>query len=227
MPADYGREEWLRVHYHEKGQTQAEMADACGVSPRTIREWMDRHDVDTREIEGENHPLYGGERDEDVKRQIVETLRGRDVSAETKQRMSEAHHGSELPDSVREKIAVALSDRPKPPTTREKMSASRRGADNPNWKGGNSEHYGPGWNPAKRVARARDECCRNCGADEDEAYLEVHHVIPVREFANAPDADLRDAHDLSNLVLLCRGCRCEVHYGDLEFDTEIRHPAER
>lgn len=189
MPADYRREEWLHEHHHEKGQTQAEMADTCGVSPRTIRGWMGRHDVETRTLEGEDHPMYGEERDESVKQRISKTLEDRDVSAETKQRMSEAHLGAELPDSIREKISEALSDRPKPPTTREKMSESRQGADNPNWKDGNSEHYGPGWNPAKRAARSRDERCRNCGADEDEADPEVHHIIPVREFANAADVE--------------------------------------
>lgn len=227
MREDYRRKEWLYERYHVEGQTQAEMADACGVSPRTIREWMNRHDVETRDIEGEYHPLYGEERDETVKRQIAETLEDRDVSAETKQRMSEAHLGTELPDSVREKISEALSDRPKTPTTRKKMSESRLGADNPNWKGGDGDHYGPGWKPAKRAARERDEVCQNCGADEGDTELEVHHIIPVREFSQASNVDQCEAHDLSNLVLLCRGCHCEVHYGDLEFDTEIRHPAER
>jgi transcriptional regulator with XRE-family HTH domain len=136
MPPRYQREEWLHEQYHERGKTQKELADACDVSPRTIREWMNRHDIETRTLEGENHPLYGKERDEAVKERISETMEGRDPSEETRRRMSETQTGTELPDERKRKIAEALRDREKSEETRRRMSESRLGSDNPHWKGG-------------------------------------------------------------------------------------------
>jgi transposase-like protein len=111
MGPRYRREGWLFEHYHEKGWTQQEMADACDVSPRTIRDWMKRHDIETRNLEGENHPLYGKERDEAVKEQISATMEGREFSETTRQKMAEAHQGQGIPTDIKEKISNALSGR--------------------------------------------------------------------------------------------------------------------
>ncbi|WP_336133552.1 NUMOD3 domain-containing DNA-binding protein [Natronomonas amylolytica] len=227
MPPRYRRAEWLYEQYHEQGRTQQEMADACNVSPRTIREWMTRHDIETRDVEGENHPLYGKERDESVKQRISETMEGQKTPEETRRKMSQAHAGRELPESTKERIAEALEGRKKPAETRRRMSESRTGKDNPNWEGGHSRSYGPGWIAAREDVRQRDGGCQNCGVNETERPLEVHHIIPVREFQNADSVPLEEAHDMRNLVLLCRDCHLEVHHGTLSFTTEISHPADR
>jgi predicted HNH restriction endonuclease len=53
--------------------------------------------------------------------------------------------------------------------------------------------------------------------DEFGRSLEVHHLTPVREFD-----DPLDAHDLSNLVTLCRPCHKELE--NMPLDT--RHLGE-
>jgi 5-methylcytosine-specific restriction endonuclease McrA len=227
MSPRYRREEWLREQYHEQGRTQQEMADACDVSPRTVREWMNRHDIETRDIEGENHPLYGKERDEDVKERISETMEGRKLDEATRRRMSETQAGTELSDERKRKISEALRDREKSEETRQRMSDSRLGADNPHWKGGHSRNYGPGWSAARDAVRERDEVCQNCEADDSNAILEVHHIIPVREFQQSDQCPTEEAHDERNLVLLCQDCHIKVHHGTLSFTTEISHPADR
>ncbi|MFB6164499.1 MAG: HNH endonuclease [Haloarculaceae archaeon] len=215
------------MKYHDEGLTQREIGEECGVSPRTIRGYMKEFDIETRDVEGENHGLYGEERDEEVKAQIAESLDGRDFSAASRDQMAESHMGSKIPASVRNQISESLSGIERSPETREKMSESRTGEANPNWRGGGSIRYGPGWKPAREKVRKRDEVCRQCGHDGSERELHVHHIIPVREFREAENAALRDAHDLSNLVLLCYSCHYDAEYDRINFESGIDHPASR
>jgi 5-methylcytosine-specific restriction endonuclease McrA len=86
------------------------------------------------------------------------------------------------------------------------MSEATAGAENPNWKGGYSPRYGSGWAVARKRALDRDQVCQHCGHDGSDDRLEVHHIIPVREFREASKANLSDAHQLDNLVVLCQRC---------------------
>lgn len=215
---------WLAIKYHGEGWTQREIADECGVSPRCIREYMNEFDIETRAVEGENHGLFGQERDEEVKEAISDALRGREFDDEARQRMAAAHTGREIPEQVRERIADSLTGREKPPETRAKMSQSRRGVDNHAWRGGHVYRYGPGWTAAREAARDRDEVCRQCGHDGSERTLDVHHIVPVRHFRDAEDASLEAAHDLSNLVLLCRACHAAAEHGRIGFESGIADP---
>lgn len=218
---------WLEHKYHGEGWTQREIGEECGVSPRTIRKWMARRGVDTREVKGENHGLYGRERSDEVKERIADALRGREFSEEARRRMADAKQGKEIPDEIRERIAESLSGMTRPESTRRKMSEARAGEGNPQWKGGGSVRYGPGWSAAREWVRERDEVCQHCGHDGSEDRLEVHHIVPMRAFHDVEEASLRTAHDESNLVLLCRPCHVRAEWGDIEFESGIDPPTER
>lgn len=209
---------WLERKYWDEGLTQREIAAECGVSPRTIRTYMNEFGIPTRDVEGENHPLYGRSRADEVREKIPETLDGRDLSRETRERIADAHEGSQLPSEVREKISESLRGRSKSDATREKMSESTSGERNPNWRGGYSRRYGSGWSVAGERARERDEVCQHCGHDGSNDRLEVHHIIPVRRFRAAPDVPLEAAHSLENLVVLCRRCHRRADHGLLDID---------
>jgi predicted HNH restriction endonuclease len=56
-----------------------------------------------------------------------------------------------------------------------------------------------------------NEICQSCGSEGDELWLEVHHIIPVREFEIPEEANTMD-----NLILLCRGCHVEIENGRME-----------
>lgn len=80
------------------------------------------------------------------------------------------------------------------------------GEENSNWRGGYEPYYGRNWHEQRRAARRRDgyECvaCRMTESDHVSKYgwgLEVHHIVPVREF-EVPE----DANTLDNLITLCR-----------------------
>ncbi|WP_442928671.1 HNH endonuclease, partial [Natronomonas sp.] len=54
--------------------------------------------------------------------------------------------------------------------------------------------------------------------------LEVHHIIPVRQFREADDADISDAHALSNLVTLCKRCHPRADHDKLGLEPGIEPP---
>lgn len=90
--------------------------------------------------------------------------------------------------------------------------------DNPNWAGGviADEHYGEGWPSARNAALARDGFrCRRCGRSREEfgRNPDIHHIEPVRTFD-----DHSDAHDLENLVSLCRACHLSVERGGVNLE---------
>lgn len=203
---------------------EKQMAEECGVSPTTIRTWMKRNGVDTRDLVGENHPLHGEERDEAVRERISNTLEGREFSEETRTRMSESRTGRTLDDEHRANISESLTGITRSEQTRERTSEATAGEANPNWRGGYSRRYGSGWMPTRENALQRDGNCQNCRHDGSEHRLEVHHIIPVAEFRESEGADLSDAHDLRNLVTLCRQCHPRADHGGLEFTSGIEPP---
>jgi hypothetical protein len=215
---------WLEEKYWEEGWTQAEIAGECEVSPRCIRKWMYEHDVERRELVGENHPQYGSERSAETREKISETLEGREFSEETIERFREARRNAEIPEETREKIAESLAGLERPEETRKKMSEAQSGEGNPRWRGGVSDSYGPGWNRAREQVRKRDERCRNCDHGGSERRLEVHHIVPVRLFDQAEDRNLSEVHALGNLVLLCRQCHLKAENGEIEFESTLEPP---
>jgi 5-methylcytosine-specific restriction endonuclease McrA len=215
---------WLAITYHDEGLTQREIAAECGVSPRCIRSYMDEYGIETRDVEGENHGLYGEKRDEDVKEAISESLAGREFSEETIRKRAEARRGESLPAEVRQKIADSLEGTTKSEATRRRMSESTAGEQNPNWRGGYSRRYGAGWSVARETVHERDVVCQHCGADGTTRRLEVHHIVPVRRFRLANSAAISEAHALGNLVLLCHRCHPKADHGLISFDSTLKDP---
>ncbi|MFB6178704.1 MAG: NUMOD3 domain-containing DNA-binding protein [Halorientalis sp.] len=212
---------WLEIKYHDEGWTQQEIADECGVSPRTIRTYMTEFDIETRDVEGENHGLYGESRDEETKEKISETLEGRTFDEETIEKRAETRRGQRLSAETRRKISEALSGHTHSEETRRKMSESTSGAQNPNWRGGYSNRYGHGWSIAREKVHDRDQVCQHCGHDGSTRQLQVHHIVPVRLFRNASDRELSDAHQLHNLVLLCNKCHPKADHGVITFESRF------
>jgi len=218
---------WLEIKYWDEELTQREIGEECDVSASTIRKQMKQLGIPTRDMAGENHPLHGQERTEETKQKISVTLSGRSMSQETRDRMAEAHTDQRIPAEVRSKIADSLTGVARSSETRRKMSQSTAGEQNPNWKGGCIDRYGPGWSPARDRVREREDVCQHCDHDGSVRRLEVHHIVPVRVFRNTDDLSLADAHDERNLVLLCRRCHVRAEHDlipiqpDDEFRAEI------
>lgn len=221
MERPYREPEWLRARYHGDGLTQREIGERCGVHERTIGKWMTRLGIETREFAGENHGVYGTERDADTKRKISETMQGREFSEETRRRISEGQRGRELPETVREKISDSLTGIRKSDETRIMMSRSTAGSQNPNYRDGtfSEKWYGPLWTVIRETIRARDEVCQHCGEDGSETGLDVHHIVPVRHFMRAEGVQIEEAHQEANLVLRCKHCHGKADHGLINVGT--------
>lgn len=89
--------------------------------------------------------------------------------------------------------------------------------NNPNWRGGYNNNYGPNWDEQRRKARERDGYrCRMCGTLQNELRreLDVHHIVSFYEFGYIPNENdhyLR-ANRLNNLVSLCPECHGRANF---------------
>lgn len=87
------------------------------------------------------------------------------------------------------------------------------------WKGGYEPYYGPNWREQARQARERDgQCCQSCGKYPRKHSLEVHHIVPFRDFPS-----WREANDLSNLVTLCKSCHSKDGGRGFAFRLSFAH----
>lgn len=89
-----------------------------------------------------------------------------------------------------------------------------------NWKGGKLPYYGPSWHAQKKRARKRDKYrCQECGITQKSLgrALDVHHIIPFREFGYVIGENSLDwvANCLSNLISLCPSCHKQVEHRGL------------
>ena len=88
-----------------------------------------------------------------------------------------------------------------------------RGENHHNWRGGSENYYGPNWNYQKRKTRARDNnTCQVCGIRKDDLKkeLDVHHIIPFRNFGLD---NYIEANNLNNLISLCHICHARITNG--------------
>jgi hypothetical protein len=108
------------------------------------------------------------------------------------------------------------------------LSTEFTGDGHPNWKGGDTGNYGPGWNRVRRNALERDDYeCVVCGATKADIGRnpDVHHIVPVRVFAATDGYEKTDAHELENVVSLCLPCHRKADFGHISRESlrdEIR-----
>ena len=94
------------------------------------------------------------------------------------------------------------------------------GVNNPSWRGGHPNYYGPNWRPLRRLARILDNnTCQRCSVTKKELKreLDVHHIKPVSSFKIKNDANY-----LENLVSLCHECHMIVEWNGVDFQLPNR-----
>ena len=102
------------------------------------------------------------------------------------------------------------------------LSAAFTGSGHPNWKGGGNESYGTGWQSVRTQALERDgHACIRCSRTKQELGRnpDVHHIVPVRSFAESEDHERADAHYLENVASLCIACHRKADFGKISKET--------
>jgi len=98
------------------------------------------------------------------------------------------------------------------------LSETFAGTGHPNWQGGDGLNYGRGWSRIREAALERDGYeCVVCSKSRAEIghNPDVHHIVPVRQFIEADGRERADAHQLENVVSLCRPCHRKAEAGDI------------
>lgn len=234
----YRNEEWLREQYIKKGRKVQDIADECDVDYSTIYNWINEFDFEKREQQGVGrYTQKDWLREKYVQdrlstRDISELC---DASRETIRRWLDEHgikkrtgseaievqwenaeqrrqQASDLLQNLRES-GVAIPPHEERGTWEDEdyleMLRYRTGEDNPNWRGGYDGSYAShtGWRRIREDVLERDGY--ECQVCESEGDLDVHHIIPVREF-DTP----KKAHYPENLVSLCKSCHPKVESGE-------------
>lgn len=93
------------------------------------------------------------------------------------------------------------------------MSENRRGEDHHQWLEGERKYTGKWWSVRREVLERDGFQCQSCGktADQMGRNPDVHHIVPIREFE-----DPQEAHQLDNLIALCRPCHRNEEAGIID-----------
>jgi len=204
-------ESTLREAYNRLGN-QKEVASEMDAHPGTINRWMKKHGIETKK----RHPgrdIYDAEKmrqyyeEEKSVRGVAERLQGNPSQGAVIKWLDK--HGVETSHDHATRGERVLVECDNSGSEKEVYESTIRGNS---WycslkcmgEGYEKERtperpYRGGWGSAREEARSRDnEECQVCGS---QSNLHVHHIIRVVEFKSH-----KEAHDLDNLVTVCRSC---------------------
>jgi len=139
---------------------------------------------------------------EEHRRKLSEKNKGRKLSPETKEKISQSVKQIMKSEEIRKKIIKANLGKKQSEETKKKQSEAHRGEKCYFWKGGISfEPYCSKFSrQLKRETRSRDKfTCQLCDEKENGKKLDVHHIHYDKSNCN-PD-----------LVSLCRSCHGKVN----------------
>lgn len=188
-PKPWRDEAVLRRLYSNQQLTMDEVARTLRCSRQAVAEWIHRYGIDTRS------------RNPETPSELTEPERLREMYVENG--MSTYRISDQLgcaPSTVFDWLQEH--------GIRTRSVGSQTGELHHRWKGGGEPYYGENWHEQRRKTLRRDGFkCQRCGTtneehkEEHEIGLDVHHIVPLREF------DTREnANQLDNLVTLCRRC---------------------
>jgi len=199
-PEKYRDEEWLRDQYHGERLSAGDIADKCDCAKSTILRWLDRHGIEKRdrseaaEIRAERYPH--------TTEAGAEALKEHGVNAWE-------YWDDEQREAFRERLSKQRTGDNNP-------MAGKTGPDHHNWEPDKAPHRfysSKKWKETREEVLERDDHeCQVCGKTKEEngRALDVHHRTPLREFKReGGELDYETAHNLDNLITLCRSCHRE------------------
>lgn len=195
MDGPWRDEETLRELYHDKGWGATTIAEELGCDKKTIYNWLDRHDIETRES---THDINRGWRDAEL---LEELYWDQDLSCKEIADKLDTREGTITKWLLRHDIETK----------------DHSGSNHPFWRGGHDKYKGPNWRDQRQKARRRDQYrCQDCqkSASDMEQKPDVHHITPFCAFEN-----YEEANKLDNLITLCRSCHITREHKINELQT--------
>jgi 5-methylcytosine-specific restriction endonuclease McrA/predicted DNA-binding protein YlxM (UPF0122 family) len=207
-------EQWLRQEYEKKNRSTVDIAEDVNSNPTTVSNHLRKHGIElrtnseARRIDQlppearkklDNEQWLRQEYDE-KERTIVDIARQLNAGRSA---VNAALHRQGIETRSCSEAAKLLE---------------RTGEDNPHWKGGEENYYGPNWREQREKARERDgHQCQWCSMTDDEHLerhgreLDVHHIAPRRLWEGK-----ETQNRLGNLITLCLECHKMVEYPSMD-----------
>lgn len=186
--------DWLQTQYWGKKRSMGEIAAEVGCSRNAVSNALDRHGIEKRE---------------NINPQARKVL----SDAETLRELYVEEHKSQ--SDIADELGCSQTTvgewlHRHNIETRDLSDYTGEHANR--WNGGYESKYTAEWIEARQECLERDNHkCQRCGMEQEshlEEYgrsLDVHHITPLVEYD-----DNSEAHQLENLVALCRECHNEI-----------------
>lgn len=187
---------------YDSGMSLSEVADELGENKSTIGSRLKKRGV----TDSVSEALEG--RDITWSDKIADALRGRELSRDTRQKISEANKGKDSwSEGMRKEENPEIM-----------KNIGKSGEDHWAWKGGVSEkrnriRQSSEYNNWRDSVFERDNyTCQKCG-DDSGGNLNAHHIKPFSEYEET-------RFDVDNGVTMCRSCHMDLHNSEGEYSPE-------
>jgi Pyruvate/2-oxoacid:ferredoxin oxidoreductase delta subunit len=191
----YKEKNWLYSQYVEDEKSTVQISDVCDVSPGTISYWLKKLEINSRDL---SESLEGRKLSEESKEKISKSVsehleenghpfEGEEHTDEAKKIMSEKQSG--------ENNNLYNQERPE-------FAEQMTGPDNPSWKGGITQQMdfrkSNKWQTFSTEKKEEANwTCENCSAHGSESEIHTHHAKPVSSGGEMYD---------NTFIVLCKEC---------------------
>lgn len=185
--------DWLRKQHHDLGRSMTDIAEEVGCSQSAVSGALERRGIEKRP----------SRRVDDDSKQV---LRSKELLQTLYE--DETLSAGRIADQLGCDYSTVWFWLDRHGIERRAVE-EYTGPDHGRWQGGYEIEYGGAlWKSRRNERRELDGYeCQRCGIAEADYHdrtgrgLDVHHIRPVNDFD-----DPEDAHELTNLITLCRQC---------------------
>ena len=178
----YRNKKWQKYQYIDLKKTIKEIGEICGVSNGTIQYWLRKFKIEIRSL---SKALKGRTLSEEHKQNISNSKKGKKQSEKTKKQISESIKKLYLKHP--EKWIQSKESKKK---RSEKMKGKNMRDKSPNWKGDNAKYDAIHNNIRKNKPKPKD--CEDCGKPEN---YDIKNGYGKLELSNSTGKLIRDINN--------------------------------
>lgn len=194
----YKEKSWLHDQYIDKEKSTVQIGKICDVAPSSISYWLEKFNINSRSLS--------------------ESLEGRELSKESKDKISQSvsehleENGHPFEgETHREAAKEIMSEKQFGKNNnlygedRSEFAEQMSGSNNPSWKGGITEDMdfrkSNKWQTFSTKKKEKSNwTCENCSAHGSDSEIHTHHAEPISSGGDRYD---------NTFVVLCKNCHNE------------------